>query len=261
MQVQQNISPTFRAGLTSNIRQQIVRADVEKISAEFAKNNIQADFKGNKTIAWCSLKALEILKSLKLGLPKGVFVEDFEKLNADDCAYGFCNILPANIYRGNKKITEEKTIFFNSAFDWKNVDEMSDMNFEEGNSPTNFFLDTVLHEFAHAAHETQLLEKLDISKLQRLITVLSCQNNLHKFRLKYQDILRTICSYALENPFEAVACDFAKRVINNMDTNTLVVNSQIKQSNPYKWRSIFKSPSEDNLEETMRQFWRGRFFD
>lgn len=259
MKINTQNSPTFNAGLTKQIKQEIACADIRKISAEFLRNNIETDFKDNKTIAWCALKSLQILKSLKLGLPKGVFVENFETLHADNQCYGFCNVLPLKLHRNKEDVVSEKTIFFNNLFNWENIDRMSDENFQSKNSPTDFFLDTILHEFAHSAHATKLMEKFSGNKLEYLIQALAHQPNLNKFRLKYHEILKSICDYALTNPFEAVACDFTKRVISNMDTTTLTLSKEFKKNNPYVWRSIFSSESGDVLENTIRHFWRGRF--
>ena len=86
MEIQnQYINPNFRAGLTSAMRSEIRSVDVAKVSEALQKQGIQSDFKGNKMLAWCSLKSVEIINEInkrfgvKLGLPKGIFVEDFTK--------------------------------------------------------------------------------------------------------------------------------------------------------------------------------------
>ena len=68
-----------------------------------------------KLIAWCSLQCLKLIKfmnekyGLNLGIPKGIFVEDFNKLKiVEKEATGFLNFAPAKLYLGDDKIIPEK---------------------------------------------------------------------------------------------------------------------------------------------------------
>ena len=79
--------------------QEIQRADILEISSRLAKKGIPTDFKGNKIIAWCCDKTIEIFEQINqkfktnLSLPKGIFVENFQSLNVDTPnMYGFCNL-------------------------------------------------------------------------------------------------------------------------------------------------------------------------
>lgn len=104
MQIQSN-SISFQAGLTKQIRSEIASSNVKQISDYISKNGIPNDFKENKLIAWCSLKCLEIIKTLnkeynlRLGLPKGIFVEDFKLLNvSNQQSAGITNFAPCQLY-------------------------------------------------------------------------------------------------------------------------------------------------------------------
>ena len=79
MKIQPSNNLTFRAGMTKAMKNEIVSSDVAKISKYLERQGVQNDFKNNKVIAWCVLKVFELMKPLKMGLPRGVFVEDFKK--------------------------------------------------------------------------------------------------------------------------------------------------------------------------------------
>ena len=172
----QNINPNFRAGLTSAMRSEIKAVDVAKVSEALQKQGIQSDFKGNKMLAWCSLKSVEIINEInkrfgaKLGLPKGVFVEDFSQQSfLEKDSFGFINLVPTKKYEIHE-VTPEKTIFFNEFPEfnyqggnhfWEKLNEAADKMFESGSSTSDFFLEPVFHEFAHAMHESNLIKNLN----------------------------------------------------------------------------------------------------
>ena len=116
-----NETTAFRAGLTYSMKREIGMADIPRISAELSKKGIETDFKQNRVVGWASKKCVEFIEDLnqhfglELGMPKGIFVEDFRKLNItkQDSA-GFCNMAPTKLYTEREDIVPEKTIFFNS---------------------------------------------------------------------------------------------------------------------------------------------------
>ena len=268
----------FKAGLTSKMRQEIASTDVVKISREFFNHGIETDFKNNKVIAWCSLQCLKLIKfmnekyGLNLGIPKGIFVEDFNKLKiAEKEATGFLNFAPAKLYLGDDKIIPEKTIFFNEfeGFNysggnefWNRIDRMSDENFDRRFSSTDFFLEPVLHEFLHAVHEDNLIRKLGGKRVVKILESALSPLHLEVFRAKYDRLLEPICTYASTTPFEAVACDFSKRTIENLDKTTLLPQSNFIRKSPYKkqnfleYHLIYKP--ESKLTQTLRRFWNGK---
>ena len=274
----QSTNTNFQAGLTSKMQNEIRSADVSKISREFLNNGIETDFKENKILAWCSLQCLKIIKTinekygLNLGLPNGVFVEDFKKLNIKEGnATGFLNFAPTKLHLSENKITPEKTIFFNEfkGFNysggnefWDRIDRMADENFDRHFSSTDFFLEPILHEFLHAVHEQNLIQKLGGKKLVKLLEETLTPPKLETFRAKYGRMLEKICTYASETPFEAVACDLSKRTIENLDKTTLLPQSNFIKSSPYRKLSPLKRhfiyESESTPTRTLRHFWEGK---
>lgn len=274
----EHVALNFKAGLTSKIQQEIARTDVIKISQEFFNHGIETDFKNNKVIAWCSLQCLKLIKfmnetyRLNLGLPNGIFVEDFNKLNvAEKEATGFLNFAPTKLYLGADKITPEKTIFFNEFEEfnysggnefWNRIDRMSDENFDHRFASTDFFLEPILHEFLHSVHEDNLIQKLGGKRVLEILKSALTPLHIKTFIAKYDRLLEPICTYASTNPFEAIACDFSKRTIENLDKTTLLPQSNFILKSPYKKQnfleSLFIHKSESELTQTLHRFWNGK---
>lgn len=236
----------FKAGLTSQMKKDIASCDPKKISYYLDRHSIQSDFKNDKTAAWCVLKCYELLKNfnkqfnLNLGFPKGIFVEDFNKLNIiKQGTLGFTNFAPTKLYLNNDSITQEKTIFFDQ-LNWEKIDEISDENFKFGITTTDFFLETFLHEFTHVIHEDNLLNKKSGSNVIAFLQKMLNSQFIETFQIKYESILKSICNYASENPLETVACDISKRILNSIDKNTLKLQNNFMHSSPYQNFSIIK---------------------
>lgn len=270
----------FGAGLTSAMKREINSTDVKKVSNELLKLSIDSDFKENKLIAWSSLKCVEIINefnkkyNLKLGLPKGIFVEDFNKLKTPQKdAIGFCNLAPARFHLGKDTLTQGKTIFFNEFENfnsqngnefWNQIDEIADCNYETKYSPTDFFLEKFLHEFMHVIHENNMLNQMSGKNfIKKLQTVFDTQY-LNSFQKKYKNLLSDlICRYASESPIEAVACDLSRKMIENLDKNTLSVNNNFFYKEPYRKssfieRNIIFTPQK-KIDTILKEFWNGGF--
>ena len=271
----QNINPNFRAGMTSAMKNEINSVDVSKVSKELLKQGIQTDFKENKMLAWCSLKSVEIINEInkrfgaKLGLPNAIVVDDFSKMNisSDKSSLGFLKLTPTQKLNG---CTPEKTIFFNNFSNhqgyenfWDNLNEYADNMFEKGDYTSNFFLEPVFHEFAHAIHETNLMKKLSPQKFLEFILTIAKEENIQEFKSRYENLLkRRICDSAAESPSEAIACDLTKRTINCLDKELLIPTRNFIPNSPYKKRSfldkhIFFKP-ENKLTVVLRDFWNGK---
>lgn len=263
MKIQNNTAITFQSGLTKQMSQDIRQIRPELVSAELKKYGIQTDFQNNKAISWCVLKCINLIQTLNnqyglnLGLPKGIFVEDFSKLDmkSPGCTFGFCNLFPAQLYKNNPAIVPEKTLFFNEIIG-KNAEEIdlfADYVAEAGDQPDSYFLTPILHEFMHAIHENHLINKLGGNNLLDKLNSLNHKNFIKKyFYLLYQNI----CQYATVSPLEAVACDLSQRILNCSDKTTVTpVKNPIKHS-PYNSSII---PMTKKIDRTLKRFWNGNF--
>ena len=284
----QNIA--FEAGLTPKIMQEIQKADVLEISDRLAKKGIPTDFKGDKVIAWCCSKTIEILETinkkynLKLEQPKGIYVKDFRDLNMDDhLATGLCNSTQTFLVRDSNKTTPPKTLFFNSfdavpnkfseenkyLYSWGaiNIDKAADRNYETKFRSTNLFLERFLHEFSHVLHESKLQYTVGGDALAQQIRLFKDPQRVNKYQQKYRHKLAQVCDYALTNPFDAIACDLSKVIADSLDKETLMPTKNPFIGTPYEDLSFWQRvnlPTHDkneelSLHEILRNFWNGKF--
>ena len=266
MKVESISSTGFRAGLTKQMQSEILSCNVKDIESYFIKNNICADFKENKFVAWCSLKCLELIKefnkkyNINLGLPNGIFVEDFRKLkNVNESSAGLANFAPTHIYLDKDVVVPEKTIFYNTYnIDWSKIDFTSDVFYEKGITTTDFFLENVFHEFMHVVHESNLMNKLSGKDLVKQLFLISQKQYLDNFHMKYADFFSTICRYAGANPMETVACDLSKRGVNSINKETLTAKQNPFKNSPYEKRLFFTNKGTKK-DVTLRKFWNGKF--
>jgi len=281
----QNVA--FGAGLTRKMMHEIQHADVLEISSRLAKKGIPTDFKGNKVVAWCCDKTLEIFEQLnrrfgqRLALPKGIFVEDFERLNVDNPnMYGFCNLQPTKLVKSSDELVPSRVVYFNSfanqqqiatddykwLSDWNYINTISDARLATKESGTDHFLDIFMHEFFHVSHEDRLLSKLGGQTLARKIAIAKNKQQIAEYQRKYGQRITQICDYALADPFEAVACDMSRSVVGSLDRNTLVPIRNPFVGTPYErfslWQRIntpYYTDEQRPLTEILRNFWNGKF--
>lgn len=264
-------SPSFNGGLTKQMQSEIKHCDVKKITSELAKMGVESDFKNNKTIAWCSYKCAEIFKKLNLSLPNGIYVEDFRTIDVKEpTAVGFNNILPTKLYFDSDKITQEKTLFFNSysEFDqvlegktyWSEIDLISDYEHCSNISPTDHFMYHFTHEFVHSAHEDLILRLRGVKKAVEYFLTNFDTKYIEEFQRKYGNILNEICSYASVNPNESIACDLGRRIADNLD-DSLDVQPKLLEKSPYKELTIkeklFGLSNKKDLDSILRKIWFG----
>lgn len=286
----ENQKPAFGAGMKADFMLGMLKADTAEISKKMAQKGILSDFGGNKVVAWCCDKTVDIFEqlnekyNLKLPQPKGIFVEDFAKLKIDkkdEGLYGFCNCFPFDIYHNSSFVVPEKTLFFNSfetqkhkipdgekwRYDWKFINDITDKEFAVGHSSSDHFMFMFLHEFAHSAHLNYLFKKFDYESLFWKFKLMDTKVEKASFKNKYGKQISKLGSNALENPIETTASDIPVRIIDSLDKDTLKpVKNPFKES-PYVDKSIFeklglkhnKQKEEILLDEILRNFWNGKF--
>jgi len=283
----QNSQMNFGAGLTPKMMQEIQQADVLEISKKLAQKGIPTNFKGNKVIAWCCDKTVEILEQLnkktgqKFVLPRGIFVEDFEKLNIEDKnAIGFCNLAPTKLVKNSDEIIPSRVIYFDTLaqkradspserkwlYDWDNIDSISDYRYATRQAGTDSFLDMFLHESSHNIHLDKLLQRYDGKTVLEKILSAKDEKQIAEYQKKYGVTISQICNYALTNPLEAVACDMAKVIANSLEKTTLIPTKNPFIGTPYEKLSFWQrvniqdySDEKRPLNEILRHFWNGKF--
>lgn len=263
---EQNLS--FKAALTPKILQEIQQADVVEISSKLAKKGIPTDFKENKVIAWCCNKTVEILQHLnknfgqRLSFPKGIFVEDFKNLNVEDpLLLETCNLRLSELRKNSNERIPSRTIFFNSIYNWDDIDSISDNQYVAKHFSTDHFLYAFLHEFSHASHEDRLLNKLGGQKLAKALETLNKDEQLQKYRANYGPTVRQICDYAENTPLDAIACDMPKIIVDSLDKDTLMPTKNPFIGTPYEKIHFWKrTPIDTNpIHKILRNFWNGKF--
>lgn len=260
---------TFGAGLTPKMMQEVYKADIVAISAKLAQKGIPNDFKGNKMLAWCCDKTVNIFQQfnkrfgLNLALPQEIHVEDFRKLNVDNPQmYGFCNLAPFKLRKGSGDDVPSRALFFNSLHKWEDIDSISDKRYKEKLASTDFFLDIPFHEFIHSAHEDRLLDLYDGEILLEKLQSLEDPRQILMYQKKYGPKLSKISKYALNNPLDAIACDLSRRIANSIDKENLIPAKNPLTGVPYqkdlsKFQKLQLKLSPIN--NTLRNFWNGSF--
>ncbi len=265
--------PTFQAGLTSQMKREIAETVPKKVEKELKRLNIPSDFRDNKFLAWASIRCVELINAfnhmynLNLGLPKGIFVEDFELIESPDkYAMGCCNLLPSKIYKNSDKVVSEKTIFFNVSEKygindlWKNIDTQADYMFHYGLSATDFYLEPVLHEFDHVIHLDNMLKFLSDKKFVKTIFDIIEKHKFPSF-IKNLTLFGDICMRAQSDPLEAVAYDLSRRKITSIDKDTLFPKVNFINRSPYEDKSFMQrilDREPNKLNKLLSRYWRGK---
>lgn len=254
----------FNAGLTKEMRSQIHNCRVPIIEYNLKQQGINADFKDNKVVAWCVMKCCKFINSLNrnynlsIALPKGVFVKNSSFFECKETVAKINFAQP--IYGQNHTIIPEPpAIYFSENIFWRNLDDIPDYNYKEGWWATDFFLEQFLHEFMHVAHIDYLIKELGNAEFYEKLKLIQEPEYLESFSIKYAKLLSQICKFATKNPIEAIACDLTKRAVDSIDKETLIPQSNIFASAPYKKYIFPFLHKESELDKTLRDFWNGNF--
>lgn len=276
-------SITFKAGMTSKIISSIVNTDVADISNKLAKKGVDSEFRGNKIVAWCSGKVVEIFEQINdkfaknLPMPKGIYVEDFANLKSNNLySAGFCNMFPTYLYKNSAKVIDGKTLFFNNyssinstipsqikwQYDWEYINTNADLNYARKQFATPHFLNVFLHEFSHLAHEENMLKKFGGKKLLDILNQTLSKKEICKFAEKYNNTVSEICDYATASPLETIACDMPKKIVSALDESLNITKNPFKNT-PYEKSPLIQRLNNNYpntpLDNILRNFWNGNF--
>lgn len=258
----------FEAGLTPKILREIQQSDVLEISKMLEEKGIPNDFQGNKMIAWCCAKTVEIFEQFNdkfgtnLSLPRGIFAVDFKYLSTETPhAYGLCNLTRTTLIKGSNEIIPSRIVFFNTEHNWDNINTIADQRYARKIAGTDFFLYSMFHENAHVTHEDNLLRKFDGETVAKKIISATKPWKKFIYKTKYGGRISQICSYATQDPLESIACDMPIKLIDSIDKETLkpIKNPFIGTSYEEGVKVQKYSDKERPTNEILRNFWNGKF--
>lgn len=266
----------FKAGWNIQVSKEINNCNIKELSQRLANQGIKSDFGNNKTIAWCCEKVTDIFSYLNtnfnqnLALPKGIFVEDFSNLYIDDTELvSFCNWFPAFVKNDSKQVIPERTLFFNSKFNWSNINTISDNLYNQGYWGSDHFLGLFIHEFDHAVHNNFLLNNFNHIKLQKKVKLVSCKEHSENYRQKFGKYTSKISIKASENELETIAEDMQKNITKTLSstdfmpiTNPFVYSSYPDKNSLAFLKLMLKTNSKSQFTQNVifRKFWNGEFF-
>lgn len=261
---------SYAGGLTKPMIADIRTTDISKVQNYFSKNNINTEFENNRFLAWATVRVFEILKSfqekfgLKFGFPTNILVKDVTTINLPNLenTYGFCNLVPSKLHKGLDEITPAKSIIFNKNFPWHNIDQISDFDFYTAkNSSTDFFLESVFHEFGHIIHEDHLLQEFNINTVLKKLISLTKPKNIEHYQDTYGSLVeKEVCGYAKNEPLDLIACDISKRFIDNINQNLLLTSGNPFKNSPYERFYTLKNLFKDKtpIDTLIRQIYQGK---
>lgn len=264
----------FGAGLTSAMQQEIRHTDILAVSQKLAQRGIPSNFRGDKRVAWFSGKIIDIVQQfrrfrIKSPILKGLGVEDFVYLHTHPDAFGTCTLLPYRLKRNSEEVIPENTIFFNSRINWDNMDALADDNFANGMISSNFFLALPVHELSHAIHLSNIRRQIQNGNaFAARVESAKAEEYITEYQRKYGPKVSSICSQAVKNPFEAIAWDMSRTIVDALDKDTLTLTRNPFIGTPYEnppfWQRkrtniLDCSDLERPLPEILRRFWNGKF--
>ena len=261
---------SYAGGLTKPMISDIRRVDVFSVQTHFLQHNINTNFEGNKFLAWASVRVFEVLKgiqkqfNLNLGMPKNILVEDFSKLkiNNYEKTYGFTNLVPCRLHKASENVTPSFSIIFQKGFPWEKIDEISDADFYQAkNTTTDFFLESIFHEFAHIIHLDSMLKKFGVDETLKRLLTLTNEANVRKYHRDFGDIVEAnLCKYAAKEPLDLVGCDISKRVISSIDRDKIFPTANPFADSPYEATFAVKHlfQVKNPLDILIRQVYQGK---
>ena len=248
-------SLNFKAGMTKAIKSEILMTDCNKVQKILQKEKgINANFAGNKVIAWSVYNVTKLLSGLrglckpKTFLPLNIMTRNVDDFYEDDDSFicGFTNYLPYQNVENPKESLPAMSIIFNKDFDWENLDGLSDIFSFRGVTTTDHFLEPFFHEFSHIMHGGNLMLKHSADKLPKVFDDMFDEGNKAKYRQKYQAHVRlNLCSYALESPLEMIASDMSKRLISNLSEDSMHFKKNPFRLSPYDPFNFLSTPKKE----------------
>ncbi len=274
--------PSFKAGLTSKIINEVKSTNVANIETNLLEKGIIAGFQDDKISAFCVSKLVEIIQIINkkfktnFELPKAVFVDDFEKLNIENKKlFAFTNFLPAKLKQGCGEVFSEQTIFLNNRnfkshdieTNLKNLNALADRNYSSKFYSGDLFFHNYIHEFSHCAHEGAMRKKMTAEEFVQRISKIYDEKSIAEFQTKYGKLFTDSPIYSQSNQLELIADELSRLFELSLNVSTLepqnnsFKNSFLNQNKIFtKINSLFSDDKNlKNKNRVLYDFWSGRF--
>lgn len=232
----------FGSHLSKKFLNIIADTDPKKVEKMLYEIGIDANFYGNKTIAACTLQAVEIFKNLNLSLPKKVVAQKIFYSNTTSPVNGMANT--------------KGFIAFNPDmfYDIKHFDKINNIGRKEKLVSTSHFLSTFIHEFIH--HDNfEFIKKnqklIDIAPLIKEIKKFDVNLDLENYVIKKYDY------YPNRKYLELFAEIMTNKIAKSLDNKSF-----IPKYNPYNDiinSSNINSKKEKNFNEVLKIIYTGDF--
>lgn len=186
----------------------------------FEKFGMKCDFEGDKFVGTCVALTANIMHKLGFKLPPGVYFKD---LSRTDYAsnLGICCTKKYD-YSISQKFRADfpfKSVVLNSWHDWDDIQYNMIEGKRVNHFPTPHFLDVIIHEFVHAAHITDLVDKFGekegIKIMGQFVKKISNKQTA-------QMIKNESTTYAATTPAEMVADEYTELIVNSLNPKTLL---------------------------------------
>ena len=253
----QNSKINFGAGWSVQIEKEIEKCNISQITDTFNKQGITTDFKDNKVVAWCSLKTLQIFNELnrkyklKLALPKAIYVEDFSKLKEQNSE----RTVLFNSFESNKRIDT------GDEYDWQNINAITERFYKDKFLCSNHFLAIFIHEFGHAAHNANLINKFQPEDFLNKIRKFTSWAYSTQYNKTFGELIN-ISKRATDGPFEAISEDMTKKITASLDESILLPTKNPFVKTLYPASSILKTfrasvGKNADASKILRKIWNG----
>ena len=244
----------FTAGLRNSYYKEFSQISVNQIEKYFLSNyNVQTNFLDNKQLAIGNFLILRIYEKLNKRYPTvfrvltpNVYVFENNELINPNATNAFC--IP-DIKRVLKKYPpfEMRSIFFRqNSYTIKDIDDISEVNYNNKSTCSAHFLSSFLHEWIHNTHLDLLYRKYgyDGNSLlgKRLYNKKKDNVSYNKvkalfnttFTDKEQELIKNyVGEYATLNPFEFFAETLTKFICDSLGNNLLPNESIFEKFNNY----------------------------
>lgn len=157
---------TFSSGLNRALAQSYNQINIDHVETLLQRENVNADFQMNKTVAFCLQKILEIFDILKTKINVKIFdlnapnirVYNRQSLNFPFKGYGFC-IPETRTVLKNELPYETGSIFYDDEYSIEELNNKLDESFSRNERSSSHYLSPFIHEIMHGVYLDYIYKK------------------------------------------------------------------------------------------------------